>query len=182
MRRTLAKFGLPFEKATQSVHFPKALKRPRNNVGPARLWPILPAEFLAESVRLSRILADDSETSRILRNSNFRAEFLFKSRIFSRFSYNVEPSTGILVVRQPCVQQCATDSFSVFEAYRYYRLANRTWPWPGILYVAQPWKPPSHTWCAEISPHLRKRTLYTVGKTPRNACSCVLYRRGVHSG
>ena len=35
MRRTLAKFGLPFEKATLLVHFPKALKRPRNNAGPA---------------------------------------------------------------------------------------------------------------------------------------------------
>ena len=35
MRRTLAKFGLPFEKDTPLVHFPKALKRPRNNAGPA---------------------------------------------------------------------------------------------------------------------------------------------------
>ena len=35
MRRTLAKFGLPFEKATPLVHFPKALKRPRNTAGPA---------------------------------------------------------------------------------------------------------------------------------------------------
>ena len=35
MRRTLAKFVLPFEKATPLVHFPKALKRPRNNTGPA---------------------------------------------------------------------------------------------------------------------------------------------------
>ena len=35
MRCTLAKFGLPFEKATPLVHFPKALKRPRNNAGPA---------------------------------------------------------------------------------------------------------------------------------------------------
>ena len=35
MRRTLAKFGPPFEKATLLVHFPKALKRPRNNAGPA---------------------------------------------------------------------------------------------------------------------------------------------------
>ena len=35
MRRTLAKFGLPFGKATPLVHFPKALKRPRNNAGPA---------------------------------------------------------------------------------------------------------------------------------------------------
>ena len=35
MRRTLAKFGLPFEKATPLVHFPKALKRPLNNAGPA---------------------------------------------------------------------------------------------------------------------------------------------------
>ena len=35
MRRTLAKFGLPFEKATPLVHFPKALKRPRNIAGPA---------------------------------------------------------------------------------------------------------------------------------------------------
>ena len=31
----LAKFGLPFKKATPLVHFPKALKRPRNNAGPA---------------------------------------------------------------------------------------------------------------------------------------------------
>ena len=35
MKRTLAKFGLLFEKATPLVHFPKALKRPRNNAGPA---------------------------------------------------------------------------------------------------------------------------------------------------
>ena len=35
MRRTLAKFCLPFEKATPLVHFQKALKRPRNNAGPA---------------------------------------------------------------------------------------------------------------------------------------------------
>ena len=35
MRRTLAKFGLPCEKATPLVHFPKALKRPWNNAGPA---------------------------------------------------------------------------------------------------------------------------------------------------
>ena len=35
VRRTLTKFGLPFEKATPLVHFPKALKRPRNNTGPA---------------------------------------------------------------------------------------------------------------------------------------------------
>ena len=35
MRRTLAKFGLPFEKATPLEHFPKAPKRPRNNAGPA---------------------------------------------------------------------------------------------------------------------------------------------------
>ena len=35
MRRTLPKFGVPFEKATPLVHFPKALERPRNNAGPA---------------------------------------------------------------------------------------------------------------------------------------------------
>ena len=35
MRRTLAKFGVPFGKATPLVHCPKALKRPRNNAGPA---------------------------------------------------------------------------------------------------------------------------------------------------
>ena len=35
VRRTLAKFGLPFEKATPLVHFPKALKGPRKNAGPA---------------------------------------------------------------------------------------------------------------------------------------------------
>ena len=33
--RTVSKFCLPFEKATPLVHFPKALKRPRNNAGPA---------------------------------------------------------------------------------------------------------------------------------------------------
>ena len=32
---TLSKFSLPFDEATTSVHFPKALKRPRNNAGPA---------------------------------------------------------------------------------------------------------------------------------------------------
>ena len=31
----LAKFGIPFDKATPLVHFPKSLKRPRNNTGPA---------------------------------------------------------------------------------------------------------------------------------------------------
>ena len=35
---TLAKFGLPFDKATQLIHFPKALKRPRNNAGPASIY------------------------------------------------------------------------------------------------------------------------------------------------
>ena len=35
MSRTLSKFSLPFDEATTSVHFPKALKRPRNNAGPA---------------------------------------------------------------------------------------------------------------------------------------------------
>ena len=35
MSRTQSKFGLPFEKATPLVHFPKALKRPLNNAGPA---------------------------------------------------------------------------------------------------------------------------------------------------
>ena len=33
--RTLSKFCLPFDEATTSVHFPKALKCPRNNVVPA---------------------------------------------------------------------------------------------------------------------------------------------------
>ena len=33
----LAKFGLPFEKATPLVHFLKALKRTRNNAGPAEI-------------------------------------------------------------------------------------------------------------------------------------------------
>ena len=37
MSRTLSKFSLPFNEATTSVHFPKALKRPRNNAGPARI-------------------------------------------------------------------------------------------------------------------------------------------------
>ena len=36
MSRTLSKFSLPFDEATTS-HFPKALKRPRNNAGPARI-------------------------------------------------------------------------------------------------------------------------------------------------
>ena len=35
MRQSLAKFGLHFEKATPIVHFPKALKRPRNYACPA---------------------------------------------------------------------------------------------------------------------------------------------------
>ena len=35
MRRTLANFGLPFEKATPLVHFSMVLKCPRNNAGPA---------------------------------------------------------------------------------------------------------------------------------------------------
>ena len=35
VRRTLAKFGLPFEKATPIVHCPNSIKRPRNNAGPA---------------------------------------------------------------------------------------------------------------------------------------------------
>ena len=38
VRRTLAKFGLPLEKATPLVHFPKALKRPQNNAGPASVY------------------------------------------------------------------------------------------------------------------------------------------------
>ena len=35
MRRTLAKFGLPFGKAKPLGHCPKAQTRPRNNAGPA---------------------------------------------------------------------------------------------------------------------------------------------------
>ena len=35
MSRTLSKFSLLFHEATTSVHFPKTLKRPRNNAGPA---------------------------------------------------------------------------------------------------------------------------------------------------
>ena len=38
MSRTLSKFSLPFDEATTSVHFPKALKRPRNNAGPASMY------------------------------------------------------------------------------------------------------------------------------------------------
>ena len=38
MSRTLSKFSLPFDEATTSVHFPKALKRPRNNAGPASIY------------------------------------------------------------------------------------------------------------------------------------------------
>ena len=30
--------SLPFDKATPVVHFPKALKRPRNNAGPASIY------------------------------------------------------------------------------------------------------------------------------------------------
>ena len=45
MRRTLAKFGLPFEKATPLVHFPKALKRPRNNAGPAGIGLLIMKEI-----------------------------------------------------------------------------------------------------------------------------------------
>ena len=37
MSRTLAKFGLPFDKATPLVHFSKALKHPRNNAAPASI-------------------------------------------------------------------------------------------------------------------------------------------------
>ena len=37
MSRTLSKFSLPFDEATTSVHFPKALERPRNNAGPASI-------------------------------------------------------------------------------------------------------------------------------------------------
>ena len=36
--RGLSKFCLPFDKATPLVHFPKALKRPRNNAGPAGIY------------------------------------------------------------------------------------------------------------------------------------------------
>ena len=35
MSRTLAKFGVLFDKATPLVHFPNRLKRPRNTAGPA---------------------------------------------------------------------------------------------------------------------------------------------------
>ena len=35
MSCTLSKFSLPFDEATTLVHFPKTLKRPRNNRGPA---------------------------------------------------------------------------------------------------------------------------------------------------
>ena len=35
VRRTLAKFGLPFEKTTAIVHCPNAIKRPQKNAGPA---------------------------------------------------------------------------------------------------------------------------------------------------
>ena len=38
MSRTLSKFSLPFDEATTSVHFPKTLKRPRNNAGPASIY------------------------------------------------------------------------------------------------------------------------------------------------
>ena len=38
MRRTLAKFGLPFEKATPLVHLQKARICPRNNAGPASYY------------------------------------------------------------------------------------------------------------------------------------------------
>ena len=38
VRRTLAKFGQPFERATPLIHFQKAFKRPRNNAGPASIY------------------------------------------------------------------------------------------------------------------------------------------------
>ena len=44
MRRTLAKFGLPFEKAKPLVHFPNALKRRRNNAVPAGIGLLIRKE------------------------------------------------------------------------------------------------------------------------------------------
>ena len=38
---TLLKICLPFDQATPLVHFPKALKRPRNTAGPASLYYII---------------------------------------------------------------------------------------------------------------------------------------------
>ena len=38
MSCTLSKFCLPFDKAPPSKHFPKALKRPRNNAGLASIY------------------------------------------------------------------------------------------------------------------------------------------------
>ena len=51
--RTLAKFGLPFEKATPLEHFPKALKRPRNTGGPASFYLLIfrwPTASLSSSI------------------------------------------------------------------------------------------------------------------------------------
>ena len=38
MSHTLSKFSSPFDEATTSVHFPKALKRLRNNTGHASIY------------------------------------------------------------------------------------------------------------------------------------------------
>ena len=40
MSRTLPKFGVPFDKATPLVHFPKRLKRPRNTAGHASRYDL----------------------------------------------------------------------------------------------------------------------------------------------
>ena len=45
MRRTLAKFGLPFEKATPLAYFPKAIKRPRYNAVPAGIGLLIMKEI-----------------------------------------------------------------------------------------------------------------------------------------
>ena len=38
MSRTLSKVSLPFDEGTTLVHFPKALKCPLNNAGPASIY------------------------------------------------------------------------------------------------------------------------------------------------
>ena len=63
--RMLAKFGPLFDEATPLVHFPKALKRPRKNTGPASHYydskhflALTPAG--AESKRCSQKLLQES--------------------------------------------------------------------------------------------------------------------------
>ena len=87
MRRTLPKFGLPFEKATPLVHFPKALKRPRNNAGPAS-YPSRTLKY-AVSAGLPTRLKNYS-------SFNFLAENLEKFRPSELYGAALEGSTNFL--------------------------------------------------------------------------------------